>query len=285
MKAATRSEIFLFAATCCASLMMADRASSATFFTDSFNYADGDLTVVGGSGNNVSGGLWVPHSGQANPPSIKVEGGKAKLLNSGSEDANRSAGTLIAAGSTWYYSALVTVLDDRADPLVEAVRNEYFLHFKDAGTSNFRGRAYLSSPNAADPTKFTFGLSATSGGQAAKWSQDLEFGKPYTLVVSYAVDTGATSLWVDPVNAASPKITDVNGAAAFTQVNSLALRQAFISPTPGVRNNVILVDAVALGDNFDEVLRGVAIPEPTAGLLLALAGVAAVARRNRCRIA
>lgn len=250
-------------------------AEATTFFADGFNYADGDLTVYDGTGDNVSGGLWVPHSGTGFPTSIVVSSGQA-VVNSGnpaSEDANRSAGAIIALGETWYYGALLTVNDKRADTAV-GLNNDYFMHFKDGG-NGFIGRAYVDDPNVADPTKYTFGLSATSGGQVAKWGADLDFGTQYKLIVSYAVDTGETSLWVNPVDASSTKITDLNASAMLTAIEALGMRQDF---STGGGDYEVLVDAVAIGNEFGDVLR--AVPEPTS-CVLALLGLAAVAASRR----
>lgn len=266
--------------------MLGGVTSATTFMSDTFSYPDGELTINDGTGDNVSGGAWRPHSGATFNDNIDVVSGQAELLNSGSEDAHRDAvwgGSIqtIGLGETWYYAALVTVNDRRADPNNESINNDYFMHFMDTGFG-FRTRAYLDDPNVADPTKFTFGLSATSGGQVAKWATDLNFGQQYKIVGSYAVDTGETNLWVDPVDSNSPKITDVNSGAAFTLIQALAMRQDFISgPTP---NNQILVDSVALGNDFDSVLlnsmNGSNIPEPASLALglLALIGIAGTRR-------
>lgn len=270
---------YVFFSTAFAVLVFATSAVQAsTFFSDTFSYADGDLTVYDGTGDDVSGGLWTPHSGTGFPISLGVASGQA-VLKSGdpaSEDANRVSAGAIGAGETWYYAALVTVNDERADTGV-GLNNDYFMHF-----NGFRGRAYVDDPNSADPTKFTFGLSATSGGQVAKWAADLDFGTQYKIIASYAVDTGETNLWVNPVDSSSTKISDTNSGAAFTLVDGLSLRQDFNRDGGDYE---VLVDSVALGDDFDSVLvnsmNGSNIPEPTSAVLalLGLVGIAASRRR------
>ena len=202
-------------------------AQATTFFVDQFNYADGELTVYDGTGADVSGGLWTPHSGTGFPVPIFVDNGQAVVEsgNPASEDANRSAGTTINLGETWYYGALVTVVDERADTATP-LNNDYFMHFR-GSTGGFIGRAYVDNPNVADPTKFTFGLSATSGGQVAKWGTDLDFGQQYKIMVSYAVDTGETNLWVDPVDIGSTSINDTNASAMLAAIDQLALASRF----------------------------------------------------------
>ncbi|TWU28256.1 PEP-CTERM sorting domain-containing protein [Bythopirellula polymerisocia] len=259
--------------------MLGSNVSAGTFMSDTFSYADGDLTVFDGTGANVSGGAWVPHSGTNFPIPIAVSGGQAVLAqgNPASEDANRKAtaggSRAIALGETWYYAALVTVNDTRTDPNLSLDQDSYFMHFKDAG-SGFRGRAYLDDPSTGvGGAGFSFGLSATSGGIVSN-TGDLNFGQQYKIVVSYAVDTGTSDLWVDPVDSSSPKITDTNSAGAFTLIDSLAMRQDFVSAG---NTATVLVDSVALGNDFDSVLlnamNGSNIPEPGSLALALLAFV------------
>ncbi len=269
--------------------MLGGVASATTFMSDTFSYADGDLTVFDGTGDNVSGGAWKPHSGTGFPIPIAVSSGQAVLAqgNPASEDANRKAifggPQTIGLGETWYYAALVTVNDTRdpqTAPPLSLDQDTYFMHFKDAG-SGFRGRAYIDDPSTGvGGAGFSFGLSATSGGLQAN-TGDLNFGQQYKIVVSYAVDTGTSELWVDPVDSNSPKITDTNPAGAFTLIDSLALRQDFVSAG---NTATVLVDSVALGNDFDSVLlnamNGSNIPEPAslAMALLALVGIAGTRR-------
>lgn len=261
--------------------------SGTTFMSDTFSYPDGELTIYDGTGANVSNSAWRPHSGTGFPTSIDVVSGEAVLKsgNPASEDANRKAvfGGLqeMELGDKWYYAAVVSVNDERADPN-DSLNNDYFMHFKDDGFG-LRGRAYVDDP--ADPNSggFTFGLSASSGGQQVAWPVDLNFGSTYKIVVSYEYNTGETNLWVDPVNEASLSITDTNVGGAATGINALALRQDFAGDGP---NHEILVDSVAIGDDFDSVflnsMNGSNIPEPASlGLaLMAAAGIGCVRRRR-----
>ena len=210
------------------------------FFSDGFDYPDGQLTdSEAGAGDNVSGGLWTGHSGTTFGDNVDVIAGNAQVLNSGSEDVNRLTGVDMAATDTWYIGALFSVNDMRADPTTEAINNDYFLHFKD-GAFGFRGRVYLDDPNDA-MNDYTLGLSATSGGQTQKWTSDLNFGEQYIVMVSYDFDSGASRLWVNPVDISSMSLLEDTTVDAGTVINSLALRQDFITgPTP---NNEILVES------------------------------------------
>jgi hypothetical protein len=134
----------------CAALVLLSGAPvrGELFFADAFNYANGDLTVVNGAGNNVSGGLWAPFSGQTfTAESITVVNGQAELLVSGSEDASRSVPNPLVneqqPGETWYYGALVTVNDQRATAATTPLVKEYFMLVKDTTTSALRCVMFL----------------------------------------------------------------------------------------------------------------------------------------------
>jgi hypothetical protein len=261
-------------------------ASAVTFVSDTFSYPAGDLTSGQlGGGGNVSGGLWRWHSGGGN---IQVTpAGEVVSVNGGSgvtdgEDANRHAnGNVIGLNETWYYAALLSIDDTRADPNTTALESQsYVLHFKDSGTFNFVTRAHVTDPSTGiGGAGFRFGLSAGSGNfQAA--TADLNFGQQYKLVGSFNATTGAAQLWVDPVNSGSPSIAHTDVGRIGTLIEALAIRQDNGSAT--TFNAVI--DSVAFGDDFDSVLlnsmNGSNIPEP-ASLALALLGLAGITSTRR----
>jgi MYXO-CTERM domain-containing protein len=279
----------------CAALVLfaAANVRGATFFTDNFNYANGDLTVVDGTGANVSGGAWTPFSGTGFPAeSITVVNGQAELLVSGSEDATRSipnAGTdFMTAGETWYYGALVTVNDQRATPATTAIVKEYFMLMKDTTTTNFRSRLYVDNPSTGTGgAGFRFAIGPSSGaGNAVDWGTDLAFGTQYLVMASYEFDTGFVKMWVNPISQASTSVTATASPSFGTPLSELSLRQAFsnggVAGGPSVPNTQMLIDRAAIGDSFFDVFTSLTIPEPTS-MATALAGVAGLALRRRRR--
>ncbi|MGK0184552.1 MAG: hypothetical protein ACI9R3_000324 [Verrucomicrobiales bacterium] len=252
--------------------------SGSVFLSEGFGYADGQLTDSlsgGAAGANVSGGNWKAHSGETFDDNVGVIGGKAQLLNSGSEDVNRMIGTTMAAGQTFYFAAQMAVNFTGASG--DALNNDYFLHLKDGGFG-FRARVYLDAPSGGGD--YALGLSSTSGGQVAKTATDLSFGTTQTIVGSYAFDTGETKLWVNPTDESSAFLTDTGGEGVA--IDSIALRQDFISgPTA---NNEILIDSLAVGDDFAGVFASVTatvVPEPSSALLFLCGGSLLAFKRRR----
>jgi len=250
----------IFTLTSAMMLVAASSTHADVFMADTFSYSNGQLsdTLLNEvAGDNVGGGNWVAHSGDTFDDNVDIINGAAELLASGSEDINRSAGSTMGIGGKWYYAAQVTVNDTRFDANLEALNNDYFIHFKDSGFG-FRGRTYIDEPNVFSTTTFTFGMSATSGGQFDKWATDLTFGTQYTIVTEYDFDSGDTRLWVDPVDINSTFIADTivlnsgrNENSPETAIEALGLRQDFLGGTP---NNQVLVDNVSIGDSFADVL-------------------------------
>ncbi len=248
-----------------AALFLTASADAALFWNDEFNYADGDLTVYDGTGDDVSGGLWAPHSGSTFPTSIEVSSGQAILRqgNPASEDATRLTGGTLGAGETLYASYIFSVEDLRGG--VEAFNGDqaYFAHF-----IGFKSRVHLR--DGSDANHYTLGLSGSSGEPAVEWGTDLDFDTQYQLIISYDFDSGVSNMWVDPASEASTSVSDISSASVG--LTGVAIRQDFIS---GGDHAIVSVDAVAAGSDFASVL-----PEPASLALLALGGITVLRRRK-----
>jgi hypothetical protein len=278
-------------------LSVARTASAVPFFTDEFEYADGALTTG-------SAGAWVNHSGVVDQIQVVDEkavfysrlGGAGGGQSPIDEDVNRAAGSTLTPGSTWYYAATFTIDDNRTTPGTGTLGTEYFMHFKDGTTFNLRGRLYVTAGSTA--TSYKLGVTSSSGSltAASTWGSDLVFGQEYTAVVSYNASAndprpfldppantvpnpdfsplqgtdGYASLWVNPANSSSTKVTDMAppenvGTDLLSPMNSLALRQGGTgvqagSPATGPASAKFNVDVVSIGSDFDEVLAAVGGP-------------------------
>lgn len=276
---------------CTLMLIGAEAARADVFFTEGFDYSDGNLT-------SVSGGLWSAHSGAGNAP-VQVSEGLAVVAEPGSEDVNRfSGGPTLSPGNTWYYGLQFTVIDNRPTPGEGEVGELYFAHFKDAGTANFRGRLYMTP--GSDEAHFSLGIESSTQDLSTHWGSDLSFDTPYTVVVSYTATEhdprtdipvnpvfpfdgsglmtnpdpqpyanmdGWATLWVNPASSASTSVTDMPelpseddhdvGNDLRSGVDSLAVRQSSSFGLPAGFGVSINFDTVALGDEFDGVLAAV----------------------------
>jgi hypothetical protein len=257
---------------CLMALGLALPTQATVFFTDLFNYENGRLTATDG-GADVSGGLWTTHDNSNNPGNeyVEVLDGQAEILNDGAEDVNRIANATMQAGDTWYYATKFIVNDTRLNSANQFPR-EYFMHFYNGLTgANNRStaRLYVDDPNVASTDHYRLELSSSSIGSGIVTvpltSVDLEFGTAYTVIASYSYDTGFVSLWLNPEagEAGTPDITDTAGNANGIQVpiTALAMRQ-FSGGTSNTAFTQILVDAVSLGNNFDEVLAAISPIDP-----------------------
>lgn len=236
--------------------LMATPSMGTLLLNETFSYSDGGLVAN-------SGGNWTAHSG-AGSNSQTVSSGMASLVQgSGSrEDTNRLIGSTLAAGGKWYAGFDVSVDGSTATGPV------YFAHFKDSTTTNFSSRVWSAAPQSAGD--YTLALSSSSNAPI-NWGADLDFGTTYRVVISYAFDTGAAELWVNPANELSTKITDTGTASRA--LLAFALRQG--TPPSGANATTQLVDNLLVGTTFNEV-----VPEPGTLSLLGIGALALIRRRR-----
>lgn len=182
--------------------------SANLIWTEDFTYPDGALT-------NVSS-LWTTHSGTANP--ILISGNMVAGMSAGGgsrEDSNRLLDTTYSTGLL--FAGFDLTLS------ITPVGSAYFLHFKDATTSGFRARVFLSEPTA---TGFRLGLENDGGDNAAALpvTSDLEVGSTYRVILGYDTAAGTSRLWVNNLSESSPTLEDTTAASPLT-ITALALRQ------------------------------------------------------------
>ncbi|HPF37826.1 MAG TPA: PEP-CTERM sorting domain-containing protein [Phycisphaerae bacterium] len=238
-------------------LMFAVSTANASVLTyDNFDYPDGSLVPNGG---------WATHSGVAGD--LQVVGGQA-LVQHGvpSEDANKSFATTTGVV---YYGADFTVNDPGS--VIGGGDYEYFIHFSDGGSSNFRARVDIVNPTG--PGDFSVGLSTTSSTADATWGSDLSFGTTYRLIVAYDQDNNASQLWLDAALETDTSILGNNLGPTGLTVSAIALRQSDSSQNEG-----ILVDNIVVGTTFGDVVNPA--PEPATLALLGLGGIALIRRRR-----
>lgn len=229
-----------------ASMVVASTAAAITPFSETFSYADGDLTTV-------SGGLWTGHSSAGTNP-VQVTSGAAYIENVGSaEDVSRGFGAL-GAGETVYAAFDFTVTGSDT--------TTYFAHFKNNATF-FTSRVFVSPAQSGGDYRIAFDTSSTAGNF---WSSDFLFGDTHTAVISYDFDSGEARLWLDPASEASPFLSEVGFSG--DAMEAFAMRQSSGGST-------VKMDNINVGPTFTSV-----IPSPGSLALMGIGGLI-VSRRRR----
>lgn len=239
-----------------AGLFFAANASAAVVAFDDFSYPDGSLVGNGG---------WTNHSGTVGD--LLVSSGQAVVQHGiPSEDAHIAFGAV--AGAIYY--GLDFSVDDPGSP-IPGTDNEYFAHFTDGGTFNFRGR--LDVVPATGGGDFSVGISSISSTADAVWASDLTYGTTYRAVVKYDQDTNQAQLWIDAVLETDTSILGNDEADPGDSILWMALRQS-----DSDLNETVRVDNLNVGTTFSDVVNF--IPEPASLTLLAL-GAVTIIRRKR----
>lgn len=244
---------------------------------DSFSYPDGALVGAAGS-------TWVNHSGTAG--TLLVTGGKVFIHQndgtSGREDANaafQGALTFAPDGNAnnndnfLYSSSSVNFSALPTDKL-----GSYFSHFKSTTANQFYGRLGANLTNAAAGT---FRLAIANGNWSdtttTQFPQNLSPSTTYTIVTRINVDTGASTLWVNPASESSTSVTATDTFTFQGAIASYALRQGTTGTTPISAPGDLVVDNLRVGRSFSDV---VVVPEPGTVALLSLGAFGLLLRRR-----
>ena len=223
--------------------------STAQVLDENFDYG-----TTGGDLTTASGGLWVQHSGSADPvayvaaptsltmagyPSSGI-GGHATFSGT-SQDVNRSF-TAITSG-TVYGSALVN--------LSAVGSGNYFLHFN---TGGFRARIGAQDDGNGN---ILFGI-GTSSSTLTYGTTLYNLNTTYLLVFSYEIATGISNLHVlsavTPTEPATPEAT--NTGSTGTAIDAIAFRQSSNIPA-------LAIDGVRVATSWNEIMNNSSTPNPS----------------------
>jgi hypothetical protein len=231
-------------------------------FYDPFNYSNGVST-------NVSGGLWVRHSGTSGDSLVFNQ--RLQVFGTRTDDVNRSFPT--------NQSGMFAAFTENMSSLPTNPDGSYFAHFKDNGTFNFRARIFaVTDPNApynVTPGYYRIGVAYANGdasapnvmGPSAVFPMDLALNTDYQVVLGYDNVLGEATVWVnpDPALASSDPgnpssfSTDAFATGLTNGISALAFRQ---NSGQGQQT----VDNVVVGINFSDVVTNVPASAPFFGV-------------------
>ena len=180
---------------------------------------------------------------------MKITGGRLKVTEINTEDCATelpphldpaptyppASGTILYASMTVKFIALPTPAGD------------YFAHFSDGTTSGFRARVSASRANAG-ANRFRFGIANNSASvnAAGQIATDIATNQNQFLVVRFAVGTGESRLWLNPLSEASPSVA-ANDAPAPLTIQNFVFRQSTSMGT-------MCVDDLRIGTAFKDVV-------------------------------
>jgi hypothetical protein len=218
-------------------LFAATTASAASFWGETFTYANGDLTTV-------ATGIWFTHSGTL-PTDVQVLAGEAVLTSTNAPDDNRQFSPARGATDATYACFKLKISG------TQTASGTYFAHLMNTGT--FFGARVFAMLN--DATTYKLGISTTSTTPVgtAIWPTMLTKGVYYNVAIKYDAATGISTMWVDPGTEASPSVVSLVGPTG-TLISGFALRQS-------AGYGVATIDDVGVGATFEDACY--VVPTPT----------------------
>jgi len=154
--------------------------------------------------------------------------------------------TPVETGSV-YASFLFQVTDQSA--MTDTTDGGYF-----AILGNYDSRLWVRPNPDASGTTFDIGFGYESSTPQTT-TETFEIGETIMIVVDYNIDTGMTSLWINPTQSdltlstpPSPTLTSDDSAAGVSSISKFIIRQDSTGETPA-----ILIDELRLGTTWDNV--------------------------------
>jgi hypothetical protein len=193
-----------------------------------------------------SGGLWTNESGASNQMEVgsgvvTVDG----VDNTEDVDAQFPGGAAYATNSgVALYSSFIVNFTTLPD-----ANGAYFTHFQDDTTSNYLGRVWASTINAA-AGDYRIGIAnVTNVSTSAVFvPQDLVLNSNYVVVTRLVLSNWNSTIWINPISASSTNVTDTNSVDTdATNISGYALRES------DADEGVVNISKLKIGLTFDSV--------------------------------
>ncbi|MEJ5239237.1 MAG: hypothetical protein WHT82_12815 [Limisphaera sp.] len=208
---------------------------------DPFDYPDGPLI-------ESSGGFWSTHSGTTGQ--LQVVQGRVLLTRTQTEDVSAAFTNFLQAVGQGI--VLFTSFKLNLTSLPTGANGDYFAHFRDIGTINYRGRIFVTT-NGAAPGTYRVGVANGGPTPNAVLPRDLQPNTTYLVLTRYNVDTAETTLWVNPSEESSGGVTATDPTTPVT-LYFFSLRES-----GGIGE--LSVDDLKIGTQWSDVWEAAA-PEP-----------------------
>lgn len=198
-----------------------------------------------------SGFVWNAHSGTTGQ--TQVVSGKVQLSQNQTEDVHASLTNGPYSSGSLYASFVVNF------SALPSGTGNYFLHFKDNGTTSFRAKVFATTTGAASGS-FRVGV-ANVANSPTTISTDLARSMDYTLVLRYNAATPASTLWINPDSESSTNNrADATDTTTTLGITTIALRQSSAS---GNGMGVLTLDDLRVGTAFGDVVSNTPSAPPT----------------------
>ena len=222
-------------------------AFATVLMSDSFTYANGDLTA---------NAPWAVYSGTP-PTDIQVSAGRVVINHNNAPDDHYLFSVQSTSSKT--YACFDAIVPNPGG----APRPVYFFELKDAGASNLVSRVYVLNVSGG----FVFGVSHSTTSATAgltPWGTTLNYGTKYNVVVNYDPVNKSSTLWVNPASELSTSVTDTNAGIAALAVQGVGFRQSSSASTlpaaqaslyAGTVNATVSVDNLGVGTTFTDACQ------------------------------
>lgn len=218
--------------------VLATNANATLILSDQFSYTNGPIVQSFGS-------PWANHSGILKTmivtnEQLRVVGNNTALT----EDVNATL-----AGAPYATNGVVTNLYASMTIKCEALPTAggtYIAHFKDAGFS-FRARVFVNTTAAATGMyRIGIGNGSAATTPSPQLAVDLDTNITYTVVTRYNLQTGISTMWLNPTNETDTSTEALDLVTNVVPITAYAFRQ-------NTGGGVIRCDDLFVGTSFTDV--------------------------------
>jgi len=249
--------------------LLASGARAFIVYQDSFSYPDGPLI-------DESGFSWVTGYGNSDSAQIVISGGQVKIPGTTTSDQPRLYFTngpsylnLVnyTNAGTVYVSNAVAALFPSNSPAgalyasftltipfgSTGLGNTYFAVFTDTNY-DYRCRVFMTT-NGAFPGNYRIGIANSSASTTNIVQTDLGLGNTYTLAMRYVLNSGISTVWVNPSSesTANPTVSATGtGATGIGGGNSGSTCAFALRNATGLPN--LTLGSLIIGTTFADVI-------------------------------